>query len=42
MGYLARDLTKEEVFYTSAIEKVHKKSTSFTIEQWNKFEIAWR
>lgn len=24
MGYLARDLTKEEVFYTRAIEKVHK------------------
>jgi len=24
MGYLARDLTKEEVFYTKAIEKVHK------------------
>jgi NitT/TauT family transport system substrate-binding protein len=24
MGYLARDLTKEEIFCTSAIEKVHK------------------
>jgi NitT/TauT family transport system substrate-binding protein len=24
MGYLAQDLTKEEVFYTCAIEKVHK------------------
>jgi NitT/TauT family transport system substrate-binding protein len=24
MGYLARDLTKEEIFYTRAIEKVHK------------------
>jgi len=25
MGYLVRELTKEEVFYTSAIEKVHKR-----------------
>jgi len=24
MGYLARDLMKEEVFYTRAIEEVHK------------------